>query len=336
MNVIDFINKLKINNDDVKSNNILFYLGKFNLVKYNIKRIIKKPLNNYKGGGDGKGNGKINNLEEFIFNDVKFIVRIVHGDATDIKDKTHTIKFVSLDDMHENSIVCAIVNFDYEKKTAFIQSMGDTGNCVFCPSKNINFKVGQILIIMIITLCQEKNNINKIELTDISKFNCFNTFNKKDEYIVNSNYRIHDNFDLKIISTLLKGVPYYDKYDFKPKLNEDKEILKHNKKIFEQKIKLNTLNLKNNIQKYLADLKIITTKDHQNKYLNIINKYVIPLINEYNNKSVDKFFYAILNTNPDNTDDKIILCNIIISFYKKIFNEMNYKKFKHNVFIKEI
>ena len=160
--------------------------------------------------------------------------------------------------MHENSIVCAIVNFDYEKKTAFIQSMGDTGNCVFCPSKNINFKVGQILIAMIITLCQEKKNINKIELTDISKFNCFNTFNKKDEYIVNPNYRIHDNFDLKIISTLLKGVPYYDKYDFKPKLNEDKEILKHNKKIFELKIKLNTLNLKNNIQKYLDDLKIIS------------------------------------------------------------------------------
>ncbi len=112
MNIIEFINKLKINNNDFMSNNILFFLG--NLDKFNIKRIIQKPLYKFiKGGsslskdsniallGNGDGKGKINNLEEFIYSDTKFIVQLIHGDSTDIKGKTHTIKFVSLDDIHE-------------------------------------------------------------------------------------------------------------------------------------------------------------------------------------------------------------------------------------------
>ena len=75
MNTIEFINKLKINNNQFISNNILFFLH--NLNKFNIKRIIEKPFNKLlKGGGDGKENGKINNLEEFIFSDTKFIARL--------------------------------------------------------------------------------------------------------------------------------------------------------------------------------------------------------------------------------------------------------------------
>lgn len=65
MDIIEFTNKLKINNDIFKSNSILFFLGNFDLDNFNIKKIIKKPLSTYlTGGGDGKGNGKINNLEE--------------------------------------------------------------------------------------------------------------------------------------------------------------------------------------------------------------------------------------------------------------------------------
>ena len=75
MNTIEFINKLKINDNQFISNNILFFLD--NLKKFNIKKIIEKPLNKlFKGGGDGKANGKINNLEEFIFSDTKFIARL--------------------------------------------------------------------------------------------------------------------------------------------------------------------------------------------------------------------------------------------------------------------
>ena len=331
MNVIEFTNLLKINNNQYISNNITFFLGKLN--NFNVKKTIKKPIN-IRGGGDGKGKGKINNLEEFVFGDTKFIARLIHGDSTDTKGKTHTIKFVSLDDLHENSIGCATINYDYEKVTAYVQSIGDYGNCVFCPSKNVNFKVGQILMMMIISLCLEKKNIRKIELTDISKFNCLNTYNENNgEYKINPKYKLHDNFDLMIISTIMKGKPYYNKYGFEPKYNEDKKILEHNINIFNKKIKLSEINL----LKYITDNKNNFDKNIKiEKYETIINDIIIPQINKFKNNSVDKFFYSILNVNPDNIKDKIILCNIILSFYKFIFKKMNYQEFKKRIFVKQL
>lgn len=222
---------------------------------------------------------------------------MIHGDSTDIKGKTHTIKFVSLDDIHENSIACVILNFDYEEKTAHIQSLGDYGNCVFCPSKNVNFKNGQILMGIVIRICEEKDNIDKIELTDISKFNCFNTFNKEYEYNINQKYHLHDNFDLSILSTLLKGVPYYYKYGFEPKYNENIKTLKHIKKI---------------LKKYLDELKLIFDKEMYEKYKNIITIFLVLIIEKYKNHSISEFIKKIININPDNQNDKIILCNFII------------------------
>ena len=341
MDVTEFLNKLKINEQQYKSNNILFFLSKFKLNNFRIKKIINKNITlddylNKIGGGDGKGNGKINNLEEYVFNDYKFIVRMIHGDSTDIKGKTHTIKFVSLDDIHENSIACVILNFDYKEKTAYIQSLGDFGNCVFCPTKNVNFKNGQILMGIIIRICEEKDNIDKIELTDISKFNCFNTFNKEYEYNINQKYHLHDNFDLSILSTLLKGVPYYYKYGFEPKYNEDIKTLKHNKQLFKNNIKLNKINIKGILKIYLDELKLIFDKEMYEKYKNIITIFLVPIIEKYKNHSISEFIKKIININPDNQNDKIILCNVILSFYKKIFNSIGYIEFKKKVYIKNL
>lgn len=115
---------------------------------------------------------------------------------------------------------------------------------------------------------------------------------------------------------------------------EDKEILKHNIKVYNKHIILNTINLKDNIQKYLSELKIIKN-NQSDKYFEIVNKYVIPTINKYANKPIDEFIYHIININPENPKDKIILCNVIISFYKKIFESLGYKKFIGKIFIKK-
>lgn len=114
MEINEFISSLKMNN--YKTTNILHYLNQFNLNNYRTKRIVLKKINEYFTGGDDGTNGKINSSKLFIFSDTKFISRLIHKDATDIKGKTHTIKFVSLDDIHENSIGCATLNYDYEKK----------------------------------------------------------------------------------------------------------------------------------------------------------------------------------------------------------------------------
>ena len=180
-------------------------------------------------------------------------------------------------------------------------------------------------MMMIISLCLEKKNIIQIELTDISKFNCLNTYNENnEEYIVNPKYKLHDNFDLMIISTIMKGQPYYSKYGFEPKYNEDKKILEHNISIFNKKIKLSEINL----IKYISDNKNTFDKNIKiEKYETIIKNIIIPQIKKFENNSVDKFFYSILNIKPEKIDDKIILCNIILSFYKFIFRKMNYWEF---------
>ncbi len=244
----------------------------------------------------------------------------------------------------KNSICCATLNFYYETKTAYVQSLGDYGNCVFCPlikffvkqkflrgsespQKNVNFKVGQVLLLMIFSLCEEKSNIKKIELTDISKFNCLNTYNKlSNEYVINSKTKLHDNFDLMIISTLMKGKPYYSKYGFEPKYKEDKEILEHNIQIYNKKIKLKNINL----MEFVLNNKnnIVNKNTNIEEYNKILDTIVIPEIKKFQNNPVSEFVFTILNVNPKNINDKIMLCNIILSFYKYLFNKMNYCEFK--------
>ena len=64
------------------------------------------------------------------------------------------------------------------------------------------------------------------------------------EYIINSEYKMHDNFNLSILSTLLKGVPYYYKYKFEAKNEKNKKVLEHNIRIFNKKTLLVSLNIK--------------------------------------------------------------------------------------------
>lgn len=66
----------------------------------------------------------------------------------------------------------------------------------------------------------------------------------------------------------------------------------------------------------------------------MINNVIIPEIKKFENNSIDKFIYSILNINPKKIDDKILLCNIILSFYKNIFNKMNYHEFKKRFLLK--
>ena len=48
--------------------------------------------------------------------------------------------------------MCAILNFDYERKIASIQSIGDYNNCLLCANRKEEYKVGQMLMIIIIKL----------------------------------------------------------------------------------------------------------------------------------------------------------------------------------------
>ena len=327
MDLIKFSHEIiKYNFTMEKYNDLLSYFGLLQLHNFRIKRTILKEINfnSMKGGGGDEDN----NLEEFVVGDNKYIARLVHGDSTDIKGKTHTIKFISVDDINEQSIMCAILNFDYERKIASIQSIGDYNNCLLCANRKEEYKVGQMLMIIIINICLEKKpKIKYIELKDNSTFRCMKTYPDQ-EIEWKSSYQHHHSLILRIIKTLTTGEPYYCKYGFKPKTDYDIEVYNHNKKIFNKQQLLNTINI-NSINK------LVLKNINNEKHIKIYKKYIIPLIDECKNKPVNIFIKKLFEINPD-PYTKSVVCFIIETIYINIYDLLEYKHYSKAVFIKKL
>jgi hypothetical protein len=329
MELLSFCKRLLKNNFSVKKqNNLVAFFSFTNLKNFKIKKEIKKefmPMIYSKTGGKNKSTQTSNDgvLEEFTLGNYKFIARLIHVDATDIKGNTHTIKFISVDDINEDGIGCAIINFDYEKKTALIQSIGNYNNCVLCADRKLEYKVGQILMCIIIKLCRDKSNIDFIELNDMSTLSCMKTYKVTPNIEWDATYKKHCTLNLKIISTLLHGVPYYYKYGFIPTEKPDIKILEHNQKIFAKKPILYSINIDMIIKDNISDKKV----------LSIYKKYITPLITKLNNKPVCEFIREFMNINPD-PYKKSVLCFILCEIYCIIYDVMDYKTYKNTTFIK--
>ena len=373
MDLIKFSHEIiKYNFTMEKYNDLLSYFGLLQLHNFRIKRTILKEINfnSMKGGGGDEDN----NLEEFVVDKNKYIARLVHGDSTDIKGKTHTIKFVSVDDINEQTIMCAILNFDYERKIVSIQSIGDYNNCLLCANRKEEYKVGEMLMIIIINICLDKKpKIKYIELKDNSTLSCMvsdaslmlgtppdcrsslrsyrnqaKTYPDQDiEW--KSSYQHHHSLILRIIKTLTTGEPYYCKYGFKPKTDDDIEVYNHNKKIFNKQQLLNTIKIN----------ELILNNISNEKHIKIYKKYIIPIINECDNKPVNIFIKKLfgimrLSVPPDtaglssaqvllkageiNLDPytKSVVCFIIEKIYIKIYDLLGYKRYLEAVFIKKL
>jgi hypothetical protein len=331
MDLIKFSHEIiKYNFTTKKYNDLLSYFGLLQLHNFRIKKTIKKEINfnSIIGGGSlsqAPDSRRNNDLEEFIINDDKYIARLVHGDSTDIKGKTHTIKFVSVDDINEQSIMCAILNFDYTLKTASIQSVGNYNNCLLCANRSQKYKVGQMLMIIIINICLDKKpKIKYIELKDNSTLRCMETYPDQDIPWKNT-YQHHNALLLRIIKTLTTGEPYYCKYGFKPKTDDDIDVYNHNKKIFNKQQLLNTIKIN----------ELILNNISNEKHIKIYKKYIIPIINECNNKSVNIFIRKLFEINPD-IYTKSVVCFIIEKIYIKIYDLLGYKRYSEAVFIKKL
>jgi hypothetical protein len=220
MDIIKFSHKLiEYDYNTKKYNDLLKFIFSHQLSNFNIKKIVKKNIklnNNLIGGGSNSNDfADLSDLEEYKINDNIYIVRLVHGDSTDIKGKTHTIKFISIDDLNEKSLFCAILNFDYELKIAYLQGIGDYINCVLCANRLNEYKVAQILMNIILHLCKEKKpKIKYIELQDNSTLKCMKTYKPNPNLEWNNQYQNHDSMLLNILRTLQFGEPYYLKYGF--------------------------------------------------------------------------------------------------------------------------
>jgi hypothetical protein len=329
MDIINFCHTLIRDNFTTdKYNDLLSFFGSLHYKNFKIKKTIIKEftINELIGGNKSKSTQtSTGNLDEFVLDKYKFIARLIHGDATDIKGHTHSIKFISVDDINESSIGCAIVNFDYDIRTAYIRSIGDYNNCILCVDRKFEYKVGQILMAIIINICYDKPNIDYIELLDLSILNCMKTYKPDSTIEWNKSLQTHDTLNLKVISTLIKGEPYYSKYGFEPKDDDAIIVYKHNKKVFKKGQLLNTINVDKIIRKKIID----------KKYIDIYIKYIIPLIEQNNNKPVCEFIKKIFEINPD-PYTKSVICYIISKIYGIIYDLLDYKTYKNALFIKSL
>lgn len=266
---------------------------------------IKLKYNNSLQGGNLSG------LNNFIVNS-EYIANI--DEYIDTVDKNNKyINFIKIDDNfigcergdYKNDDHCAILIIDMKIKSASIQSLNNYKDCLKCNDINDEYKIGDVLMRIILTLCR-KEKIKEISLTDNSYFLCNNDNNK---------------IQLKYLRTLTKGEPYYCKFGFRPKYDEDIKTWKYNKKKFLEKPTITKKELMNIILYRKFNEK--DTKDK--KILTYINDMILPKLQDVNIVSnVVKMLMECKNS---------ISCHLLNVIYMNLYFEIDYKEYQNKTFV---
>ena len=160
---------------------------------YNIKtdfQIINKSINKYLHFENQLG-GEIKNLS---INNNKYYYNVEYAKPLNKEYKNNEVYLITV---NEGTRGCGLILIDNKIYHANIQSVSDYSECIKCENPNIKYKVGAIMMQIIIDECK-KLNIKKITLEDNSK-----------KYF--SGYSI----ELIYYRTIAQGTPYYSKFGFK-------------------------------------------------------------------------------------------------------------------------
>ena len=300
-----------------------------------------------------KKNGENIKLLE-IFNG-KSVKVIVNEYETELKN----IKIVVT---NEPDIDCGMISIDKNNNIASIRMLYNEKRCIKCLNQNSTYKVGDILMQVMLNLAFNKYNVLNVSLYDIATFNCHGPTIK-----------------LSMLRTITHGHPYYIKYGFKPMNDIGKIYLENNLKIYNKHLNLTKkeliqillkiiLNENNNVyarknedryttcKKYITNniLPLITNentnlsflihkilKDNENIFNNGLNckhiinetlcydKYIMPFVNEqiktieFINKLLNIFFNSTIG-------DKQIICDILGKMIVKIFKSFGYMDNNNN------
>ena len=113
------------------------------------------------------------------------------------KSKDNSSNEVHLVTINDGTVGCGLILIDNKTHYANIQSVADYSDCIKCDNPNIKYKVGAIMMQIIIEECK-KLNVKKITLEDNSK-----------------KYFSGNNIELIYYRTMAQGTPYYSKFGFK-------------------------------------------------------------------------------------------------------------------------
>ena len=195
-----------------------------------------------------------------------------------IDDKNNRICFFNIEESHDNC-ACLLYNTKKSGKTILrIEGIFNGEDCIRCVDKKHKYKVGNILMQIIIELVKsskEFSHITEIELSDtsIKKYNGFG-------------------LQLKYLRTITHGESYYANYGFRPNSEYDIDIFRFNRSNY----RLNKKILNKELFEIITDAKLDKqTNEVYKKYLyNYIKSnneidpkiYLTELINLINYKNI--------------------------------------------------
>ena len=169
-----------------------------------------------------------------------------------IDSKHNRLCFLNID---ESQFYCACLLYNTKKSgnsVLRIEGIFNGEDCIKCTDKNNKYKVGNILMQVILEIVKTKKefeHITEIELSDTSIKKCYGIGIK-----------------LKYLRTITHGEPYYAKYGFRPYEKKACEIYRYNRKLYKEN---------KAVDNKVVDKIFENTKDMNNKkpYLHYVNKY---------------------------------------------------------------
>jgi hypothetical protein len=144
----------------------------------------KKLIFKYQDGGK---------IKSYNFENNNYYYNVEYAKST----KDNSINEVYLITINNGTTGCGLILIDNKTHYANIQSVADYSDCIKCDNPNIKYKVGAIMMQIMIEECK-KLNVKKITLEDNSK-----------------KYFSGSSIELIYYRTMAQGTPYYSKFGFK-------------------------------------------------------------------------------------------------------------------------
>ena len=229
-----------------------------------------------------------------------------------IDDKNNRICFFNIEESHDNC-ACLLYNTKKSGKTILrIEGIFNGEDCIRCVDKKHKYKVGNILMQIIIELVKsskEFSHITEIELSDtsIKKYNGFG-------------------LQLKYLRTITHGEPYYAKYGFRPNSEYDIDIFRFNRSNY----RLNKKILNKELFEIITDAKL----DKQTN--EVYKKYLYNYIKS--NNEIDPKIYLtelinLINYKNITENEKKYIWNFVYSIYQNLYNKLGYKNYRDKIWI---
>ena len=238
------------------------------------------------------------------------------------------MQFISFDNINE----CACLTFEKKESknnVLRIDGIKSFDSCIFCKDKEHKFKLGDILMRIILKLVNnvsDFSHIEKIELAYNSKKQCYDIGLK-----------------LVYLRTITHGIPYYAKFGFRPVLKTDYEdVFVYNGNNF----KLNKTMRRDELLNIIKKNKIDMTEATYNTYKKYIEKGII------NNEELNPILFIsqtikiVVNSMAEEKNKKIKiienkkelaeLCDFISKIYIDIYKFLGYRDYNENLWVQMV